>query len=81
MPWVVADYASPTLDLLDPATYRDLSKPIGALNPTRLEEFRQRYGSLTAPACVLLCHPLPCTTAVTGLPLALYIPTFHVCAP
>lgn len=46
MPWVVADYTSPTLDLSDPATYRDLSKPIGALNPPRLAEFRQRYAEL-----------------------------------
>jgi factor associated with neutral sphingomyelinase activation len=43
MPWVVADYSSPTLDLSDPATYRDLSRPIGALNPRRLEDFRQRF--------------------------------------
>ncbi|KAL4452133.1 hypothetical protein ABPG75_007795 [Micractinium tetrahymenae] len=46
MPWVVADYTSPTLDLSDPATYRDLSKPIGALNPHRLADFRQRYAEL-----------------------------------
>lgn len=43
MPWVVADYSSPILDLSDPATYRDLSRPIGALNPRRLEDFRQRF--------------------------------------
>lgn len=46
MPWVVADYSSPTLDLSDPATYRDLSKPIGALIPRRLHEFQQRYAEL-----------------------------------
>ncbi len=27
-PWVLADYSSPTLDLNDPATFRDLSKPV-----------------------------------------------------
>jgi hypothetical protein len=42
-PWVIADYVSPVLDLHDPATYRDLSKPIGALNPTRLREILDRY--------------------------------------
>ena len=42
MPWVIADYESTTLDLTNPATFRDLSKPIGALNPSRLEGFRQR---------------------------------------
>ena len=27
----------------DPAVYRDLSKPIGALTPERLEKFRKRW--------------------------------------
>jgi len=35
-PWVVADYSSPTLDLTNANTFRDLTKPIGALNPERL---------------------------------------------
>lgn len=35
-PWVVADYVSTTLDLTNPKTFRDLTKPIGALNPERL---------------------------------------------
>lgn len=34
-PWVLADYKSPTIDLSDPRVYRDLSKPIGALNEDR----------------------------------------------
>lgn len=42
-PWVIADYTSEVLDLKDPSIYRDLSKPIGALNPKRLEEFQLRY--------------------------------------
>ena len=41
-PWVLADYESPTLDLSKPATFRDLSKPIGALNPQRLATLRRR---------------------------------------
>lgn len=45
-PWVVADYTSPTLDLSDPATFRDLTRPIGALNPRRLKDFRERYTEL-----------------------------------
>lgn len=28
-PWVLADYTSDTLDLNDPASFRDLSKPVG----------------------------------------------------
>lgn len=35
-PWIVADYLSNTLDLSNPKTFRDLTKPIGALNPERL---------------------------------------------
>lgn len=35
-PWIVADYSSPTLDLTNSKTFRDLTKPIGALNPERL---------------------------------------------
>ncbi len=50
MPWVLADYTSNTLDLSDPAAYRDLSKPIGALNPRRLADFQQRYAELKAMA-------------------------------
>jgi factor associated with neutral sphingomyelinase activation len=42
-PWVLADYTSATLDLNNPAVFRDLSKPVGALNSARLELFRERY--------------------------------------
>jgi factor associated with neutral sphingomyelinase activation len=41
-PWVLSDYSSDTLDLDDPSVYRDLSKPVGALNETRLRSFRER---------------------------------------
>jgi len=47
-PWVLADYTSDTLDLDDPAVYRDLSKPVGALNQTRLQSFRERLMAITA---------------------------------
>ena len=42
-PWILSDYSSKTLDLNDPNSYRDLSKPIGALNAERLNSFRRRY--------------------------------------
>ena len=42
-PWVVSDFTSRTLRLDDPATYRDLSRPIGALDEERLAFFRERY--------------------------------------
>ena len=41
-PWVLSDYNSATLDLTNPAVYRDLSKPVGALNPSRLQKFLNR---------------------------------------
>ncbi|OHT10399.1 hypothetical protein TRFO_20364 [Tritrichomonas foetus] len=39
-PWILSDYTSESLKLDDPSSYRDLSKPIGALNPTRLEKLK-----------------------------------------
>ncbi|EAW12708.1 Beige/BEACH domain protein [Aspergillus clavatus NRRL 1] len=42
-PWVLADYTSEELDLTDPKTFRDLSKPMGCQNPEREAEFRERY--------------------------------------
>jgi hypothetical protein len=44
-PWIIADYTSEVLDLNNPATFRDLSKPIGALDPDRLQAFVERYNS------------------------------------
>ncbi|KAA8583834.1 hypothetical protein FQN60_015042 [Etheostoma spectabile] len=42
-PWVLADYQSETLDLSNPATFRDLSKPMGAQTEKRRQMFIQRY--------------------------------------
>ena len=44
-PWVLRDYESDILDLNDPNVYRDLSKPVGALNDERLKEILDRYRS------------------------------------
>jgi len=44
-PWVLADYTSEELDLTNPRTFRDLSKPMGCQNPDRQAEFRDRYQS------------------------------------
>ncbi|TVU14942.1 hypothetical protein EJB05_38439 [Eragrostis curvula] len=48
-PWIIADYKSRVLNLDDPSTYRDLSKPIGALNPERLKKFQERYSTFEDP--------------------------------
>ncbi|XP_050237653.1 BEACH domain-containing protein C2 isoform X2 [Mercurialis annua] len=48
-PWILSDYNSKSLDLSDPSSYRDLSKPVGALNPDRLKNFQERYSSFDDP--------------------------------
>lgn len=45
-PWVIKDYTSKVLDLDSPDSYRDLSKPIGALNPERLQALKKRMREL-----------------------------------
>ena len=42
-PWVIADYTSETLDLKNPRTFRDLSRPMGALTQQRAENAAARY--------------------------------------
>jgi Beige/BEACH domain len=43
---VLADYSSKSIDLTDSRVYRDLSKPVGALNPNRLAQLLERYKDL-----------------------------------
>ncbi|CAE7476491.1 lvsC, partial [Symbiodinium microadriaticum] len=45
MPWIIAQYDKDTIDLNDPSVYRDLSKPVGALNEERLQSFIERFES------------------------------------
>ncbi|XP_066242463.1 lipopolysaccharide-responsive and beige-like anchor protein isoform X4 [Saccopteryx leptura] len=44
-PWVITNYESEDLDLTLPSNFRDLSKPVGALNPKRAAFFAERYES------------------------------------
>ncbi|KAL7061393.1 hypothetical protein AAHC03_01162 [Spirometra sp. Aus1] len=44
-PWVLCNYTSKELDLNEPANYRDLSKPIGALDPARKAFFDERFAN------------------------------------
>ncbi|KAF5360312.1 hypothetical protein D9758_009126 [Tetrapyrgos nigripes] len=44
--WVLQDYQSQTLDLTDPKSYRDLTKPMGALTDARREAAEVRYSNL-----------------------------------
>ena len=42
-PWVLSNYTSDEIDLTDSKNYRDLSKPIGALNEQRLKKLINDY--------------------------------------
>lgn len=57
-PHIIADYESSILDLTNPATFRDLSRPIGALNKQRLQHFKDRCRSMP-PADPSLGIPPP----------------------
>lgn len=47
MPWVLSNFISSSVpDLSDERNYRDLTKPMGALNPERLNKFLDKYASL-----------------------------------
>lgn len=48
-PWVLCDYTSTVLDLEDPAVFRDLSKPIGVVNPRHAQNVREKYESFEDP--------------------------------
>ncbi|RDD47132.1 Protein FAN [Trichoplax sp. H2] len=55
-PWVIADYYSEELDLEDPKTFRDLSKPVGALNQDRLSQLKERYDDMPEPKFLYGSH-------------------------
>lgn len=45
-PWVLKEYESDRLDLSSPDSFRDLTKPMGALTEARREAAESRYSSL-----------------------------------
>eukprot|EP01083_Nonionella_stella_P066397 174828_1 len=47
-PWVISAMNLESLDLSDASVYRNLSRPMGALNQARIDNFKQRYESLAA---------------------------------
>lgn len=55
-PWVVKDFTSPSLNLDDPSIYRDLSLPVGALNPTRLKQLLERFNDMPEPKFLYGSH-------------------------
>lgn len=65
-PWIISDYKSATLDLKNTEVYRDLSKPIGALNLKRLSDFKARYFELPADERYLYGTHFSCPGYVIG---------------
>ncbi|CEF59316.1 Blue cheese [Strongyloides ratti] len=49
-PWIIQDYTSDKLDLQNPKTFRDLSKPMGAQSAERLNQFLKRYSEWDDPS-------------------------------
>eukprot|EP01038_Epipyxis_sp_PR26KG_P015463 gene15463-20862_t len=45
-PHLITDFQSKKINFESPQIYRDLSKPIGALNPERLKYFKERFNSM-----------------------------------
>jgi len=52
-PWVIKDYESESIDLDNPNSYRDLSKPVGALDNNRLKDLLENYNEMKST-------PFPC---------------------
>ncbi|ELP90068.1 protein FAN, putative [Entamoeba invadens IP1] len=55
-PWVLSNYTSDSLDLNDTTNFRDLSKPIGALNHERLDKLRDRMMEMNPPLFLYGTH-------------------------
>ncbi len=45
-PWILSNYKGAGIDLKKRDAYRDLSKPMGALNPKRLSDVKMRYEAM-----------------------------------
>ncbi|PUZ74193.1 hypothetical protein GQ55_1G045900 [Panicum hallii var. hallii] len=48
-PWILADYSSEKLDFNKSSTFRDLTKPVGALDAKRFKAFEDRYLNFVDP--------------------------------
>ena len=60
------------LDLSDPKTYRDFSKPMGAQSAKRLNNFQERYRNFTDPMGECVC-PLGSLQLHTHLPSLIFL--------
>ncbi|XP_006897794.1 PREDICTED: WD repeat- and FYVE domain-containing protein 4-like [Elephantulus edwardii] len=72
-PWILADYTSETLNLMNPKTFRDLSKPMGAQTKERKMKFIQRFKEVekTEGDLTVQCHY--CTHYSSAIIVASYL--------
>ncbi|XP_031488059.1 BEACH domain-containing protein B isoform X2 [Nymphaea colorata] len=66
-PWVLADYSSEKLDLNKSSTFRDLTKPVGALNLKRFEVFEERYRNFCDPVIPRVVNSIMLTVSSKAL--------------
>uniref|UniRef100_A0A803Y055 WDFY family member 4 n=1 Tax=Meleagris gallopavo TaxID=9103 RepID=A0A803Y055_MELGA len=72
-PWVLADYHSQTLNLSNPHTFRDLSKPMGAQTVERRQKFIQRYKEVEKSEGDLSAQCHYCTHYSSAIIVASYL--------
>ncbi|XP_031463573.1 WD repeat- and FYVE domain-containing protein 4 isoform X1 [Phasianus colchicus] len=72
-PWVLADYHSQTLNLSNPHTFRDLSKPMGAQTMERRQKFIQRYQEVEKSEGDLSAQCHYCTHYSSAIIVASYL--------
>lgn len=72
-PWVLADYHSQTLNLSNPHTFRDLSKPMGAQTTERKQKFIQRYKEVEKSEGDLSAQCHYCTHYSSAIIVASYL--------
>ncbi|KAK7111968.1 hypothetical protein V1264_011504 [Littorina saxatilis] len=49
-PWILCDYVSEELDLTNPGVFRDLTRPMGVVNPKNEEEVRDKFDTFEDPS-------------------------------
>ncbi|XP_051813671.1 neurobeachin isoform X6 [Acanthochromis polyacanthus] len=82
-PWVLTNYDSEELDLTLPGNFRDLSKPVGALNPKRAAFYAERYETWEddqTPPCHYNSHYSTAATTLHWLVRIEPFTTFFLCA-
>ncbi|XP_067362694.1 neurobeachin isoform X2 [Channa argus] len=82
-PWVLTNYDSEELDLTLPGNFRDLSKPVGALNPKRAAFYAERYETWEddqTPPCHYSSHYSTAATTLHWLVRIEPFTMFFLCA-